>query len=118
VGAQRLDPEPPDAIVDRVQQPYISYAQPAAQPALQPQQQPGPGKIPERFVEERRMKEGCLDRVCGGVSIWVQAVLLLDPHAERQAGWTTVGLLVEKVAPAPDRLGQQEARHTHVDKLD
>ena len=113
IGPQPLDPQPPAAVHDRVAQRDIAGPQPAAQPPLEPQQQPEARQVPDRLVQERRVEQR-VGRVGGHVVVGRQPVLGVDPHPEAEVGRAAVGLLVHEVAPAPNRLRQEERRHADI----
>ncbi len=101
VDAQALDPEPADAVAEHVHRQQTTAGRPVA--PVDPQQQAAQGEVPQRLVEERRV-----ERRPGRVTR--REVLLVDLQRPRQVGRPAVELLVEVVAPAPDRLRQRQRR--------
>src|SRR5690606_25112960 len=74
----------------------------------------------ERLVEEGRVEGAEHDRLPGGVGDRPACgrVETVDLHTPRQAGGLTVDLVVEPVAPAADRLGDEHARSDGVGEVE
>ncbi len=112
VDAQELHAEAPDAVPGDVDGEQAGRLQ--AEPLVHEQQHDDPQEAPERLVEEGRV-EGLEELIRPG------PVLERDLDGPRQVGGLAEELLVEVVAPAPDRLREQEARsdrvHERVDAL-
>ena len=62
------------------------------------------------------MEQG-VRRVSGHIILGWQAVLWVDCHSKRQRSWATVCLLVHEIAPAADRLPDQDGWYRDIGKL-
>ena len=99
VDAQRLDPHPARRVHHEVEGEDLPRLE--AQPLLQPHDEGGAGQVPQALVEEGRVEQGAR-RVPGR---HVQGV---DAQPPRRRRGRAEELLVEPVAPAPDRLPDQQ----------
>ena len=107
VGAQQLDPQPPDAVADDVEREGPAVAEP--EPAVGPDHERGGGEVPQQLVQEGRVEVAEHDRLVVDAEGGPAAVPLVDLQRPRQVGGAAVELVVEPVAEPADRLGDEQA---------
>ena len=105
VDAQHLPHGPADDVRGDVQGEHPSVPHPP--PPVGPDAEGRDADAPQRLVEERRVERR-------DVGIALRAVGRVDAQPPRQGRRATEELLVEPVAPAPGRLGQDDARRESV----
>ena len=110
VDPQQLHPEAADAVPDDVE--AEEARRPEVDPLVDQQQHADAQEAPERLVEEGRV-EGRV-REQRRILVLDGPVRQVDLEAPREVGRLAVELLVEVVAPAPDRLREEQARRDHV----
>src|SRR5215212_10947225 len=107
VHAQGFDEEAPHGVEAHVEQEDISAPEAAREAAGDPEQHQADEQVPDRLVEEGRVK-GLDVGERGG------SVLGCYPYGPRQVGGPSEELLVEVIAPAAYGLGEDEARRGRV----
>src|SRR5215475_7276521 len=116
VAAHRLNPEPSDCVAHGVQGERIAPAEPPL--ACCPDEEQREGQVPQRLVQERRVvvaanhpadvAEPARLRPSG------RHVAVVDRQPPRHVGRPAVQLVVEPVAPPPDRLRRGNTRRRGV----
>src|SRR5215218_113539 len=107
VHAQGFDEEAPDGVEAHVEQHYIPVPEAICDAAGDPEQRQADEQVPDRLVEEGRVKGLDVGELGG-------SVLGCYPYGPRQVGGPSEELLVEVIAPAAYGLGEDEARRGRV----
>src|SRR5215218_4331789 len=107
VHAQGFDEEAPDGVEAHVEQHYIPVPEAICEAAGDPEQRQADEQVPDRLVEEGRVKGLDVGELGG-------SVLGCYPYGPRQVGGPSEELLVEVVAPAAYGLGEDEARRGRI----
>src|SRR5215210_2906259 len=107
VNPQGFDEETPDGVEAHVEQHYVSVPEASCEAAGDPEQRKADDQVPDRFVEEGRVKGLDVGELGG-------SVLGCYPYGPRQVGGSSEELLVEVIAPAAYGLGENEARRGRV----
>ena len=108
VDAEPLDPEAADAVAEDVHRQQPPAGRP--EPLVDPEQHTAEGEVPQRLVQERRVERRARRRAG-------RQVLVVDLQRPREVGRPPEQLLVEVVAPPPDRLCERQARRHRVEAL-
>src|SRR5665811_1109848 len=105
VDAHELDPGPTCGVDHDVQREHAAAGQPVL--PVDPQDQECGAEVPERFVQERGVK-------CRELFVAVRSVDRVDLQTPRQVRGFPKEFLVEVIAPAADRLSDEDSRRERI----